>query len=288
MISEMVASHAMLSGIRKEMYKLFDLSSEIPIGLQIAGWDPYMMAEAAQMTEQLGVSLIDINMGCPAKKVTGKAGPALMREPDLVKRICDAVVRAVSLPVTLKTRLGWDDVFLNAPEIAQIAEQAGVKLVTIHGRTRCQMYKGQADWSAVKAVVDAVQIPVFVNGDINSCETAKAALSFSGAAGVMVGRSVMGQPWLLAQIADYISGQPVRLVPSTLERHMMMQDHLSDIIAESGVRGLRAARKHFASYCAQLEGSDELKAVALQTASASELKDAIFKYFMESSRLTAA
>ena len=289
-ISEMVASHAMLADVRKEMNKISaDLSSETPIGLQIAGWDPHMMAEAAQMTEQLGVNLIDINMGCPAKKVTGKAaGSALMREPDRVKRICDAVVRAVSLPVTLKTRLGWDGLSLNAPEIAQIAEQAGVKLVTIHGRTRCQMYKGQADWSAVKAVVDAVNIPVFVNGDITSCETAKTALSVSGAAGVMVGRAVMGQPWLLAQIADYISRQPVRPIPSTSERHMMIQNHLSDIISESGEGGLRAARKHFASYCAQLEGSDELKAFALQTASASELKDAIFKYFMESSRLTAA
>ncbi len=289
-ISEMVASHAMLADIRKEMKKISaDLSSETPIGWQIAGWDPYMMAEAAQMTEQLGVDLIDINMGCPAKKVTGKAaGSALMREPDRVKRICDAVVRAVSLPVTLKTRLGWDDMSLNAPEIAQIAEQAGVKLVTIHGRTRCQMYKGQADWKAVKAVVDAVKIPVFVNGDINSCEAAKTALSVSGAAGVMVGRAVMGQPWLLAQIADYISRQPVRPIPSTSERHMMIQNHLSDIISEFGEGGLRAARKHFASYCTQLEGSDELKAFALQTASASELKDAIFKYFMESSRLTAA
>ena len=150
------------------------------------------------------------------------------------------------------------------------------------------MYKGQADWSAVKAVVDSVKIPVFVNGDINSCEAAKTALNVSGAAGVMVGRAVMGQPWLLAQIADYISRKPVRPIPSTSERHMMIQNHLSDIISESGEGGLRAARKHFASYCAQLEGSDELKAFALQTASASELKDAIFKYFMESSRLTAA
>ena len=144
-ISEMVASHAMLTDIRTEMKKISaDLRSEAPIGLQIVGWDPQMMADAAQMAEQLGVSLIDINMGCPAKKVTGRvSGSALMREPDRVERICDAVVRSVSLPVTLKTRLGWDDASLKAPEIAQIAEQADVRLVTIHGRTRCQMYKGQ-------------------------------------------------------------------------------------------------------------------------------------------------
>lgn len=289
-ISEMVASQAMLTDIRSEMKKISaGLSNEAPVGLQIAGWDPQMMADAAQMAEQMGVSLIDINMGCPAKKVIGRAsGSALMREPERVKRICDAVVRSVSLPVTLKTRLGWDDVSLNAPEIAQIAEQVGVKLVTIHGRTRCQMYKGRADWSAVKAVVDSVQIPVFVNGDITCCESAKTALSDSGAAGVMVGRAAMGQPWLLAQISDYISGLPIRPVPNMLNRNFMMIKHLHDIKIETGESGLRAARKHFASYCDHLEGSNELRAVAMQTSSASALKDAIFKHFSETSRLTSA
>ena len=143
-ISEMVASHAMLTDVRAEMRKISShLRKEAPVGLQIAGWDPEMMAEAARMAEQMGVNLIDINMGCPAKKVTGRAsGSALMREPERVEAICEAVVRAVSVPVTLKTRLGWDEKSLNAPEIARIAEQAGIKLVTIHGRTRCQMYKG--------------------------------------------------------------------------------------------------------------------------------------------------
>ena len=289
-ISEMVASHAMLTDISAEMRKISShLQKEAPVGLQIAGWDPEMMAEAARMAEQLGVNLIDINMGCPAKKVTGRAsGSALMREPEKVEAICEAVVRAVSIPVTLKTRLGWDEKSLNAPEIAKIAEQAGVKLITIHGRTRCQMYKGQADWSAVKAVVASVQIPVFVNGDITSCETAKSALEDSGADGLMVGRAAMGQPWLLAQIADYISGQPVRPVPSALERHMMMQSHLSDIIAEYGEGGLRAARKHFASYCDFLTASDDLRAVAMKSVTAADLKDAIDSYFLEPSRSTAA
>lgn len=289
-ISEMVASHAMLADVSKEINKISaDLRSEAPVGLQIAGWDPQMMAEAALIAERLGVSLIDINMGCPAKKVIGRAsGSALMREPDRVKRICDAVVKAVSLPVTLKTRLGWDDNTLNAPELARIAEQAGVRLVTIHGRTRCQMYKGQADWLAVRKVVEAVQIPVLVNGDIESCTTAKTALRNSGSHGVMVGRAAMGQPWLLAQIADHLSGQPIRPVPNMLERNIMMIKHLTDIVEESGENGLRVARKHFASYCDYLEGSNELRAVAMKTSSVSELKDAIFKYFLEPSRLSAA
>lgn len=289
-VSEMVASHAMLTDVRAEMRKLSsDLQQEAPVGLQIAGWDPQMMAEAAAMAEQLGVSLIDINMGCPAKKVTGRAsGSALMREPERVAAICEAVVKAVSVPVTLKTRLGWDDASLNAPQIAKIAESAGICLVTIHGRTRCQMYKGEADWRAIRAVVDAVSIPVLANGDITSCSAAAEAVRLSGAAGVMVGRAAMGQPWLLAQIADHLSDQPVRPVPDIQTRHQMMTAHLTDILEQSGERGLRSARKHFASYCDHLRGADSLREVAMRTDKAVELQDAIEGYFLAQSRLSAA
>ncbi len=289
-VSEMVASHAMLTDVRAEMRKLSsDLQQEAPVGLQIAGWDPQMMAEAAAMAEQLGVSLIDINMGCPAKKVTGRAsGSALMREPERVAAICEAVVKAVSVPVTLKTRLGWDDASLNAPQIAKIAESAGICLVTIHGRTRCQMYKGEADWRAIRAVVDAVSIPVLANGDITSCSAAAEAVRLSGAAGVMVGRAAMGQPWLLAQIADHLSDQPVRPVPDIQARHQMMTAHLTDILEQSGERGLRSARKHFASYCDHLRGADSLREVAMRTDKAVELQDAIEGYFLAQSRLSAA
>ena len=289
-VSEMVASHAMLTDVRAEWRKIStDLQNETPVGLQIAGWDPDMMADAASMAEQLGVSLIDINMGCPAKKVTGRAsGSALMREPERVEAICDAVVRAVSVPVTLKTRLGWDGASLNAPEIARIAESKGIKLITIHGRTRCQMYKGEADWSAIRAVVDAVSIPVLANGDITSCVDAADAIRLSGAAGVMVGRAAMGQPWLLAQIADHLSGLAVRPVPGLPTRHKLMQTHLSDILAEAGESGLRTARKHFASYCDHLPHSEQLRDIALKADKAVDVREAIDRYFLDQSRLSAA
>ena len=289
-ISEMVASHAMLTDVRAEMRKISShLRKEAPVGLQIAGWDPEMMAEAARIAEQMGVNLIDINMGCPAKKVTGRAsGSALMREPERVEAICEAVVRAVSVPVTLKTRLGWDDTSLNAPDIARIAESKGIRLITIHGRTRCQMYKGEADWSAIRAVVDAVTIPVLANGDITSCAAAAEAVRLSGAAGVMVGRAAMGQPWLLAQIADHLAGRTVRPVPDMHIRHQMMRAHLADILAQSGERGLRSARKHFASYCDHLDQSEGLREVALRADTASLVQDAIDRYFLDQSRLSAA
>ena len=210
-VSEMIASASILHGVRSEMRKLSaDARSEFPFSLQIAGWDPQVMAEAARMGEQMGAAIIDINMGCPSKKVTGKlSGSALMQDERLVVQIFKAVRGAVSIPVTVKMRLGWDDGNLNAPRLAGFAESEGLSLVSVHGRTRCQFYKGRADWRAVAAVKDATSLPVLVNGDIADFSSIDAALSASGADGVMIGRSAVGRPWFITQAGQYLRGQAV-------------------------------------------------------------------------------
>lgn len=280
-VSEMVASHAMLTDVRAEMQKLqFNAAAEAPVAIQIAGWDPLMMAEAAKMAEQMGACLIDINMGCPAKKVTGRAsGSALMKEPVLAGEICGAVVDAVSLPVSLKTRLGWDDQHRNAPEIAYIAEESGVSLITIHGRTRTQMYKGSANWKEIANVVQAVSIPVLANGDIVSPEDAKSALTASKAQGVMVGRGAQGQPWLLTQIADHLAGRDIRSTPDMAFRYRQICQHLDMVLTDYGMRGVRLARKHLAAYCDYLPQSQDLRLIATQSDSPEPVFAALAEYF---------
>lgn len=208
------------------------------------------MAEAARMVEAQGARVIDINMGCPAKKVTqGYSGSALMRTPDHAINLIEAVVGAVSIPVTLKTRLGWDDDMRNAPQIARRAEAAGIRMITIHGRTRCQFYKGHADWAAISDVVQSVQIPVIANGDILSAATARLALRQSGAQGVMIGRGARGKPWLPAQIAHELFDTPAPKIPKGRAFVLMVQDHYAAIINFYGEDlGLRVARKHLGWY----------------------------------------
>ena len=249
-VSEMVASQELLArrpGTREK--------AELGLGVegtavQIAGREAAPMAEAARMIADQGARIIDINMGCPAKKVTnGASGSALMKTPDHALRLIEAVVGAVDVPVTLKTRLGWDEDMLNAPLIAKRAEAAGIRMITIHGRTRCQFYKGRANWRAIRRVKDAVHIPVIANGDITSSGAARTALQQSGADGVMVGRGAQGRPWLLAQIAHDLFGTPAPVVPMGPDFADMVMTHYEGILRFYGADlGVRVARKHLGWY----------------------------------------
>lgn len=260
-VSEMVASQEMVQakpGTRERAELGTDVENT---SVQIAGREAYWMAEAARQIEASGAAIIDINMGCPAKKVTnGYSGSALMKTPDHALCLIEAVVAAVKIPVTLKTRLGWDDALLNAPDIARRAQDAGVQMVTIHGRTRCQFYKGYADWGAIRAICDAVTIPVIANGDIICATTARRALELSGANGVMIGRGVQGQPWLLASISHALFGTDAPQVPQGDDLVAMVSGHYQSMLEFYGPKmGLRVARKHLGWYMARANTGPALR-----------------------------
>ena len=254
MVSEMIASQDMIHakpGVREKA----ELGLKVEnTAVQLAGREAHWLAEAARMVEANGARIIDINMGCPAKKVTsasgaGACGSALLKDLDHALTLIDAVVGAVNLPVTLKTRLGWDDTLHNAAELAQRAEAAGIRMITIHGRTRRQFYKGHADWQAIAAVKNAVSIPVIANGDIVDSATARTALEHSGADGVMIGRGAQGRPWQLAQVAHDLFGTPAPEVPKGAALADLVARHYEAMLGFYGAdMGLRVARKHLGWY----------------------------------------
>lgn len=276
-VSEMVASHELLSrrpGTREK--------AELGLGVagtsvQIAGREAAPMAEAARMIADQGARIIDINMGCPAKKVTqGASGSALMKTPDHALRLIEAVVEAVDVPVTLKTRLGWDEEMLNAPLIAKRAEAAGIKMITIHGRTRCQFYKGRANWRAIARVKGAVNIPVIANGDITSAANARTALAQSGADGVMIGRGAQGKPWLLAEVAHRLYGTPAPVVPRGAAFADMVRGHYEALIRFYGeTLGARVARKHLGWYMETCGTPADLRRALLTAGTLNEARSLI-------------
>ena len=268
-VSEMIASGEMVAARPARRAASLARAEQVPgvqTSVQIAGCHRDAMAEAARIAEGQGAPLIDINMGCPAKKVVGGAsGSALMRDPDHALALIEAVANAVSVPVTLKMRLGWDADSLNAPEIAQRAENAGVSMFTIHGRTRAQFYTGAADWAAIRGVVSATRVPVIANGDIVDVASARRALRQSGAAGIMIGRGAQGRPWLLALIAAALYGTPMAAAPGPAALIELVGAHYQDMLEFYGPDlGLRIARKHLGWYIDAANGPRDLRATLMR------------------------
>ena len=262
-VSEMIASREVLNTVRRARHRLpVDSADEQPLAVQLAGYEPHIMAEAARVNADLGAAIIDINFGCPAKKVVSKlCGAALMRDEALAGRIVEAVARAVDVPVTVKMRTGWDDGDRNAPRVARTAEAAGARMITVHGRTRCQFYQGHADWYFIKQVKAAVSVPVIANGDIADYDDIDRCLAASGADGIMIGRGAQGRPWFVGQACRYLADGTRQPEPEWPQRLEVALDHYDAILEHYGQeKGVRVARKHLGWYAGGLPNAARLRA----------------------------
>lgn len=285
-VSEMIASRAMIMMSRQSMKKCAILHDDATSAcVQLAGCEADVIADSAKMNEDMGAKIIDLNFGCPAKKVVGGySGSALMRDEKLASEILHKTVKSVKVPVTVKMRTGWDSETRNAPVLAKIAEDAGVRMITVHGRTRCQFYTGKADWEFIRSVKESVKIPVVANGDIVCFDSAKEALARSGADGIMIGRGAYGKPWLISQIAHFLKTGEKLLDPSIKEQLGVVLNHYDDIInyyysSNGQSTGVGIARKHLGWYSAGLPGSSIFRASINTISDAGEVKDKIQEFY---------
>ena len=281
-VSEMTTSDPRLWKTRKSQARMDHAGEPEPISVQIAGTDPQTLAEAARFNVDHGAQVIDINMGCPAKKVCNAwAGSALMRDEVHAAKILEATVKAVKLPVTLKMRTGWDENNRNAPSLARIAESCGIKMLTVHGRTRCQFYDGHADWQFVANVKAATRLPVVVNGDIDSLEAVDTALTQSGADGVMIGRGAYGRPWFLNQVMRYLRTGERMPDPSLVEQYAIVREHFEAMLSHYGEEtGVRMARKHMSWYSKGLPASADFRASVNRETEPNKVRAMLAAFFM--------
>ena len=280
-VSEMIASRALVHAARKSMKMASHCADEYPVSVQLAGCEPDVMAEAARINEDRGAAIIDVNMGCPVKKVTnGDAGSALMRDLGLAAKLLEATAKAVNIPVTLKMRTGWDDETRNAPVLAKIAEDCGIQAIAVHGRTRCQFYKGRADWPFIASVKDTVNIPVFGNGDVVTVKDAKQILEDSGADGILVGRGTYGRPWFLNQISHYLKTGERLAEPNIQEKMEIVLEHFDAIVSHYGTQpGIKIARKHLGWYSRGLSNSAQFRQEVFQLDTANAVKARIRAFY---------